>query len=90
MTTKTSPASQVDVNVRGVCGTCKHRDATGYCLNDKLDEDFGQSDVKKADMLIYEYSEGGRFWVGERFGCVHHTTNAPSSADAKRSAGMKG
>ena len=76
MTTKTSPASPVDVNVRGVCGTCKHRDATGYCLNDKLDEDFGQSDVKKADMLIYEYSEGGRFWVGERFGCVHHTTNA--------------
>jgi hypothetical protein len=23
-------------------------------------------------MLIYDYHEDGGFWVGEKFGCVHH------------------
>ena len=30
-------------------------------------------------MLIYDYNEGGGFWVGERFGCIHHTPNAKVS-----------
>ena len=55
------------------CRTCKFRNADGKCINDKLDEDTGQSDEKRKDMLLYEYSEGGGFFVGESFGCVHHT-----------------
>lgn len=31
------------------------------------------TDEKKADMMVYDYNEDGGFWVGERFGCVHHT-----------------
>jgi hypothetical protein len=27
-------------------------------------------------MLIYEYSEGGVFWTGPDFGCVHHQSAA--------------
>ena len=73
----TAPIAQcpADVNVMGVCGTCKHRDADGRCQSDKLAEAWGQDDAEKADMLIYDYSEGGGFWVGERFGCIHHTPN---------------
>ena len=33
------------------------------------------SDVKgKTDTLTYSYDEGGRFWTGPEFGCVHHET----------------
>lgn len=62
------------VNVRGVCGTCLYRDKTGHCQNEKLsEEDLGQTETEKVDMLIYDYNESGGFWVGERFGCIHHT-----------------
>ena len=54
------------------CITCLFRDKRGYCKSEKLDESFGQSEKEKKDMLIYSYSEGGGFWVGEYFGCVHH------------------
>ena len=54
------------------CKTCKHRDEKGYCGNEKISEDYGQSNKDKTDMLIYDYSEGGGFWVGQEFGCVHH------------------
>ena len=54
------------------CITCLFRDKHGFCNSEKIDETMGQSDEKKADMLIYSYSEGGSFWVGEYFGCVHH------------------
>jgi hypothetical protein len=57
-----------------LCGTCKYRNTAGYCQSDKLSEDRGQSDEKKDDMLIYDYTEGGGFWVGARFGCVHYAT----------------
>lgn len=56
----------------GFCGTCKYRDDTGHCTSQKLDEDTGQNDDKRTDMLVYDYSEGGGFWVGEKFGCVHY------------------
>lgn len=73
MTTTVEAQGPVDVNVRGVCGTCVSRGADGRCQSKKLSEDYGQSDDEKAEMLIYDYSEGDSFWVGERFGCIHHT-----------------
>jgi hypothetical protein len=51
------------------CETCKWRDQEGYCLNEKLHEDWGAPDVE--DHLVYDYTEGGGFWVGPKFGCVH-------------------
>ncbi len=60
----------------GHCKTCKYwlvkeRFSGGHCGNgDKIAEDDGQDYL--SDMLIYEYSEGGRFWTGPEFGCVHH------------------
>jgi hypothetical protein len=44
--------------------------AGGICRSDKLIEDWGQG--HGADMLVYPYSEGGSFWTGPDFGCVHH------------------
>jgi hypothetical protein len=54
------------------CETCKFRDNDGRCTNEKLAESWSQSIEEKQDMLIYDYSEGGGFWVGPKFGCVHH------------------
>lgn len=39
--------------------------------HDDNDKTFRKSD--KEDMLIYEYYEGGSFFTGKDFGCVHHT-----------------
>jgi hypothetical protein len=67
------------------CKTCKHwmpypdkhpsnrpskAKTGGLCQSEKLVEDWGHG--YGADMLIYEYSEGGGFWTGPDFGCVHH------------------
>ena len=57
------------------CESCKFRDKSGRCQSEKLQEDYGHSDEKKIDMLIYDYNEGGGFWVGPKFGCVHHEEN---------------
>lgn len=54
------------------CNTCRFRDAENYCTNSKLAEEIGQSGQERTDMLIYDYSEGGGFTVGDKFGCVHH------------------
>jgi hypothetical protein len=48
--------------------------AGGLCQSEKLNEDWGQS--YGADMLIYEFGEGGGFWTGPDFGCVHHQAAA--------------
>lgn len=56
------------------CGTCTNRDSDGYCQSDRLSEDYGQyrrTPEAKADALVYSYHEGGGFWVGPNFGCVH-------------------
>jgi hypothetical protein len=53
------------------CKTCKSRSLSGYCINHKISEDIGQEYTE--DMLVYEFYENGSFWVGENFGCVHHT-----------------
>lgn len=54
-----------------LCGTCKFRSERGMCKSEKLAESEGQSEELRRDMLVYSYSEGGAFWVGENFGCVH-------------------
>jgi len=64
------------------CKTCKHwapapdtlngrtdAGAGGYCCSDKITENYGRY---QRDALVYEYNEGGEFWVGPEFGCVHH------------------
>lgn len=60
------------------CKSCKYRAPDGQCLSEKLaedssQEDSSQEDSEKQDMLIYSYYERGWFWVGENFGCVHHS-----------------
>ena len=57
----------------GYCGECLHRNAEGNCQSEKLIEDWcgAKQDQNSGDMLIYPYAEGGWFWVGEKFGCVH-------------------
>ncbi|MFA6396902.1 MAG: hypothetical protein WCW84_13140 [Sulfurimonas sp.] len=67
------------------CKTCGFRDKEGVCHNSKLadnvswygsyddtEEEQKEHDIKVRDMLLYSYDEGGSFFVGENFGCVHH------------------
>lgn len=60
------------------CETCKHRGEGGYCTSEKLSEDYGGTDEESKDMLLYSHVEGGGFWVGEKFGCVHHESISES------------
>ena len=39
----------------------------GICTSKKFGEDYDYA----LDMLVYSYDEGGRFWTGPKFGCVH-------------------
>lgn len=60
------------------CATCIHRDSHGFCTNPKLHEQSHVSDKlphdsETNDELIYSYQEGGSFWVGPKFGCVHYS-----------------
>lgn len=60
------------------CGTCRYRGHDGYCTSDKLTErNWAPADTD--DTLIYDYSEGGGFWVGENFGCIHYHKNDVNS-----------
>lgn len=70
------------------CATCKHwvsylekypngilyhgSDVTigGICQSLKLAE--ASDEERQPDMLVYTYDEGGKFWTGPEFGCVHH------------------
>ena len=63
------------------CKDCRFRDEDGICNNPKItdtqrwhvdyDEDENEHKEKIKDMLLYSYDEGGSFFVGEEFGCVH-------------------
>jgi len=56
------------------CGRCKWRNHGGYCTCPKIYEKGLPPDgeaEKASDHLVYSYNEGGGFWVGENFGCVH-------------------
>lgn len=64
------------------CKNCKHwskmvvltsrnpaeYNAGGYCDHNKIVENYG---VYELDSLVYSYAEGGDFWTGPEFGCVH-------------------
>lgn len=55
------------------CETCKYRNEDGWCEHPKLREErYGDLETED-DELVYSYYEGGWFWVGPKFGCVHHT-----------------
>ncbi len=70
-----SRLSEVSIPSDQRCKTCANRDEHGYCRSPKLAERLNQRDEDKesADMMLYDYYEGGGFWVGPEFGCVHHT-----------------
>lgn len=74
----------METKIIGFCVSCKFRDSDGICTNGKLDESHNYSGEQKKDMLIYSYTEGGTFWVGERFGCIHFTNKYISLEDIER------
>jgi len=56
----------------GYCEDCGWRDKEGCCANEnKLHEEFCGDEEGTDDHLVYSYNEGGGFWVGPKFGCVH-------------------
>jgi hypothetical protein len=57
----------------GRCKNCDWRSRDGVCDNEqKIHEDMcAKPGGDQADCLVYSYYEGGAFWVGPEFGCVH-------------------
>lgn len=53
------------------CGTCAYRNAEGLCVSEKIGEMLKDYGLPCDDVLSYSYGEGGSFWVGVNFGCVH-------------------
>jgi hypothetical protein len=69
------------------CKTCEHwnrvtpypnersyYNSGGYCESPKI----GEGIEHEPDSLVYSYMEGGSFWTGPMFGCVHHKILKPS------------
>lgn len=65
------------------CKTCRLWDTSDWakykshqpiaeCTCPKIHEGRWPKEGEKCDHLIYSYDEGGRFFTGEDFGCVHH------------------
>ena len=62
-----------------LCETCsyrgepfKHASRLHICTCPKLTSDtYGDKNWGKDDSLVYQYDEGGSFFVGDKFGCVH-------------------
>lgn len=52
------------------CSACRFRDEDGYCRSEKMWEE-GIAPDNRSDCVVYDYYEGGNFWVGPNFGCVH-------------------
>lgn len=68
------------------CGQCKWRNSDGYCTCPKLYESGMPPDGEPEmapDHLVYSYYEGGGFWVGKNFGCVHGV-KAPNDQAQRR------
>jgi hypothetical protein len=70
------------------CKTCAHwTDGAPYgqpeqyavreCRCPKLQEGFYGPEM---DLLCYSYQEGGTFFTGPNFGCVHHLENSDGNA----------
>jgi hypothetical protein len=54
------------------CKNCKYRDQYTACCNPNLKEaDEPELGTLEGDKLVYPYNEGGAFYVGPDFGCVH-------------------
>lgn len=53
------------------CKDCKWRDEVECCTHEKISEAKFGVGVDCEDSLIYPCNEGGFFWVGPEFGCVH-------------------
>ena len=61
------------------CKDCKnsrkvnhYNDTRLECINlDKISDGDGNLSTIANDELVYEHQEGGKFFVGEYFGCVH-------------------
>ena len=63
------------------CKTCQHWTKNdeawsyarhgGECQSGNLLEDGGPENYRPNN-LVYSYSEGGSFWTGPEFGCIHH------------------
>ena len=54
-----------------LCKNCEwRRESSKDCVNPKLRER-GDDDEDENDCLTYSYEEGGMFYVGDNFGCVH-------------------
>ena len=54
----------------------KHR-----CTNEKISDFFGDPAM---DGICYEHYEGGLFFVGPDFGCIHHKPNTGDAGKEKR------
>mgnify|MGYP001611991145 FL=1 len=56
---------------RPVVGEFYNKEASngGICKSGKITEEIGGY---APDRLVYPYDEGGYFWTGPDFGCVHH------------------
>lgn len=50
-----------------------NKSAGGYCQSPKFVEGTYFSSAYAHDSLTYSYYEGGQFWTGPDFGCIHHT-----------------
>jgi hypothetical protein len=60
----------------------------GQCQSENIVEDWYDDACYRPDMLVYPYSEGGYFWTGPEFGCVHWIAPASSESNfADRTAG---
>jgi hypothetical protein len=54
------------------CKNCIWRNEKRHCGNDSvISENYNQGKGSADERLIYSYSEGGSFEVGDNFGCVH-------------------
>lgn len=77
----------VENKVTKTCRTCVHHNKEsvfnthnsvevggGLCESAKIREnDMHKMDgVYLPDALVYSYEEGGNFWTGDDFGCIHH------------------
>ena len=63
------------------CETCKYRNEDGWCGHPKLrQERYGNIEMEDDELVYPNNYEGGWFWVGPKFGCMHHTM-APETND---------
>lgn len=70
------------INTEKLCETCKFRDRDGHCTNGKLADEIPWT--KEDDQLVCESDKSSGFWVGPKFGCVHHVIECAPLSRAQR------